>query len=98
MVISYEYDSVVSENYKNIEKMENILKDLLKIDVKLAIISDNEWKNWQNFYITNFSNGSKPVEKEEPKLMFDTAEVKNDTNVELNSSNLDAFSDILEVN
>lgn len=98
LVISYEYDSVVSENYKNIEKMENILKDLLKIDVKLAIISDNEWKNWQNFYITNFSNGSKPVEKEEPKLMFDTAEVKNDTNVELNSSNLDAFSDILEVN
>lgn len=94
IVISFDYDGVVCENYQNISKMESILKDILNLDVNIAIISNSDWINYKNDFIKNYKNNVKYKIIDEPKLTFDTKKVEKKEN---NDGNLDGFSDILDI-
>ena len=100
IVISFAYDGIVVENYQNILKMESIIKDKLNIDSKIAIISDSDWETYRNDFIKKFKNNDKYSIVEEPKLVFYETGPSSDVNknnISNNGSNLDDFSDILDV-
>ncbi len=95
VVISYEYSSIVMDNLENISDMEKVVNDKLDLNIKLAIITDEEWNNKTKEYVNNKKNNVVYKYIDEPKLMF--VDVNKDEKNEDINSNLDAFSDILEV-
>ncbi len=98
IVISYEYDSVVSTNIVNYQKMESVLKDILNINKKIAIISDSDWNKVAKDFIENKKNNISYEYIEEPELLFDkTKKIENNTNNKNNDSISDVFGDIVEI-
>ena len=102
VVITFDYEGIVVENYPNISKMESIIKDKLGIVVKIAIISVDDWKVYKDDFIKHFKNNEKYDLIKEPELVFNkenNVADKSNSSVKVinNDSNLDEFSDILDV-
>ena len=96
VVISYKYESMVRDNLENLTNLERLINSKANIDKKIAIITDEKWEMYAKKFIEDKKNGLKYELIAEPELMFDVKNIeKKNTN---NSSNLDDFSDILEVN
>ena len=93
IVISYEYDSIVKQNLKNLEKITQTYNKLTNSNKKFAIITDNEWNYVKNDYIKHLKNNDPYVLLEEPEELFDKKE-KDDILV---SSAIELFGDIVEV-
>lgn len=93
IVISYEYDSIVKQNLKNLEKITQTYNKLTNSNKKFAIITDNEWNYVKNDYIKHLKNNDPYVLLEEPEEIFDKKE-KDDILV---SSAIELFGDIVEV-
>ena len=93
IIISYEYDSVVEQNLKELNKLTEILQKYVDINKKIGIISDKEWEQEKQKYIKTIKNNQKYDIIEEPELIECPEE--NETYEEVN--NLADFGDILEI-
>ncbi len=94
IVISYEYESVVTDTLNNYDKMEKILKEILDLDIHIVIISDSQWIKYAEEFVKNKKNDIKYELLEEPELVFEKIEekdAKNENSIE------DIFGDIVEV-
>ena len=93
IVISYEYESVVTDTLNNYDKMEKILKEILDLDIHI-VISDSQWIKYAEEFVKNKKNDIKYELLEEPELVFEKIEekdAKNENSIE------DIFGDIVEV-
>lgn len=99
LVISYEYESSVMENLANLQEMERVLNELLLIEKKLVIITDDEWQIFANQYINNKKDNISYSFISEPKLMFEKKDDSSNNlkNNEDNDSVSSIFGDIVEV-
>ena len=93
LVISYEYDSMVNENIKLLNKMTNVLKEKADITKKISIISDELWEKEKKKYVTMLKNKEKYEIIEEPELIINK-KVKKEVN---NNNIINDFGDIVEV-
>lgn len=93
LVISYEYDSMVNENIKLLNKMTNVLKEKVDITKKISIISDELWEKEKKKYVTMLKNKEKYEIIEEPELIINK-KVKKEVN---NNNIINDFGDIVEV-
>ena len=93
VILSYEYDSSVKENLKNLDKLQNVYNKVTGLNVSLAFITDENWKKKKEEYIKNKKNGILYEYKEEPKL-----EKENKSSIdEVNSESIvKMFGDIVE--
>ena len=91
IIISYEYDSVVDQNVKEVEKFEKVLKKLGNIDKKIGIITTKKWEEEKQNYINMTKKHQKYDIIEEPELIIESG-------LELQEeSPLADFGDILEI-
>lgn len=99
LVISYEYESSVMENLANLQEMERVLNELLLIEKKLVIITDDEWQIFANQYINNKKDNISYSFINEPKLMFEKKDDSSNNlkNNEDNDSVSSIFGDIVEM-
>lgn len=95
LVISYEYESVVLDNLLNVVSMMDVLKKILNIDKKIAIVSDSDWNIEAKKFVENKKNNIVYELKNEPEPMFDSE--KSSKNKVNNNSASDIFGDIVEV-
>lgn len=93
IIISYEYDSVVEQNLKELNKLTEILQKYANINKKIGIITDKDWEQEKQKYIKTIKNNQKYDIIEEPELIECPEE--NETYEEVN--NLADFGDILEI-
>ena len=93
IIISYEYDSVVEQNLKELNKLTEILQKYVDINKKIGIITDKDWEQEKQKYIKTIKNNQKYDIIEEPELIECPEE--NETYEEVN--NLADFGDILEI-
>ena len=91
ILLSYEYDSVVDQNIKNLDKMTEIYNELTKSNKKIAIISDSNWKKLKKEYVSNIKNGKKYDIIEEPELDYFSQNSHGEENP------IDMFRDIIEI-
>ena len=68
IIISYEYDSIVDQNLKQLDKINETYNELSNSNQKIAIISDSEWNNAKNRYIEFTKQGNKYKIKDEPDI------------------------------
>ena len=91
IIISYEYDSVVDQNVKEVGKFEKVLKKLGNIDKKIGIITTKKWEEEKQNYINMTKKHQKYDIIEEPELIIESG-------LELQEkSPLADFGDILEI-
>lgn len=57
IVLCYLYSSMLEENFNRLEKLNNVLKDIAGIDKKIALVSNDEWKELKNEYINKLKKG-----------------------------------------
>ena len=93
VILSYEYDSSVKENLKNIDKLQSVYNQVTGLDVSLAFITDENWEKMKEEYIKNKKNGILYEYQEEPKLEEDNKSESDDVNSE---SIVEMFGDIVE--
>ena len=93
LVISYEYDSIVQQNLEHLEAMEDVFNKLTHSNIKLAIISDEEWSKLKNEYIEHLRAGEHYNVIDEPEKEFKKAE-SNDI---ISNSATTLFGDIVEI-
>ena len=75
MIISFEYDSNVKQNLLILDKIIDVYFKITNSHKNIAIISDSEWNNYKNEYISNLKNGIKYKIVEEPQQILE--ETKN---------------------
>lgn len=92
MIVSYEYNSMVDRNLDILQKMIEIYNKITNSNKKIAIVSDEEWENIREEYISNLKNKVEYKVLEEPKVIFEDLE-KNDI---ISSSAVELFGDIVE--
>ena len=93
LIISYEYDSVVNQNLRELSLFQSVLEKETGINKKIGIITDDMWELEKQKYIKSTKNNQKYVIIEEPELI--------DMNIERKSnkfSELSDFGDIVEIN
>ncbi len=96
MVMSYEYESVVEQNLKQIDLFCKVFNELTNSNKKLAIITTEEWNKEKNQYIEFTKQGNKYKIIEEPNLIKESLTTLENNN--LNSSPaVDLFGDIVEI-
>lgn len=59
LIITFDYDSMVSRGYKLISRIESLFEKIFAQNYNIAIISTDEWKNKKNEYINNMKAGIK---------------------------------------
>lgn len=94
MIISFDYDSVVNNNLKNIILLTDVYRNITGSKKNIAIISDARWEEIKKQYIDNKKNNIKYSHINEPEEVFE--EIKNDDII--SSSAINLFGDIVEVN
>ena len=94
LVLSYEYDSIVKENLKNLDNFSNVLKDKIGIDKKVAIVSDEEWEKEKTRYIEKIKNNDKYTYVDEPELVYNSIDTSSDT---IDDDSIGVFGDIVEI-
>ena len=94
LVLSYEYDSIVKENLKNLDNFSNVLKDKIGIDKKVAIVSDEEWEKEKTKYIEKMKNNDKYTYVDEPELVYNSIDTSSDT---IDDDSIGVFGDIVEI-
>lgn len=94
MIISFDYDSVVNNNLKNITLLTDVYRNITGSKKNLAIISDKRWEEIKKEYINNKKSNIKYTHIDEPEEVFE--EIKN--NDIISSSAINLFGDIVEVN
>ena len=95
MIISFDYDSVVNNNLKNILLLTKVYNQITGSNKKLAIISDKRWDELKKEYINNKKNNINYSYMDEPEEIFEEIE-NNDI---ISSSAISLFGDgIVEVN
>ena len=94
MIISFDYDSVVNNNLKNITLLTDVYRNITGSKKNLAIISDKRWEEIKKEYINNKKSNIKYSHMDEPEEIFE--EIKNDDII--SSSAINLFGDIVEVN
>ena len=95
MIISFDYDSVVNNNLKNILLLTKVYNQITGSNKKIAIISDKKWDELKKEYINNKKNNINYSYMDEPEEIFEEIE-NNDI---ISSSAISLFGDgIVEVN
>ena len=95
MIISFDYDSVVNNNLKNILLLTKVYNQITGSNKKIAIISDKRWDELKKEYINNKKNNINYSYMDEPEEIFEEIE-NNDI---ISSSAISLFGDgIVEVN
>ena len=94
LVLSYEYDSIVKENLKNLDNFSNVLKDKVGIDKKVAIVSDEVWEKEKTKYIEKMKNNDKYTYVDEPELVYNSIDTSSDT---IDDDSIGVFGDIVEI-
>ena len=92
IVISYEYDSVVDQNLKEIDQFSEVLEELIGLHKKIGIITDEQWEKEKENYIKLTKNNQKYDIIEEPELIVADTDIE-----EQQKSPLDDFGDIVEI-
>ena len=93
MIISFEYDSNVKQNLLILDKIIDVYYKITNSHKNIAIISDSEWSNYKNEYISNLKNGIKYKIVEEPQQILE--ETKNNDIITNNA--IELFGDIVEI-
>ena len=94
IIISFEYESVVQKNIKNITLINKVYNKLLDNSKKLAIISQLDWQKTTEEYIKNKKKGKKYDIIKEPDLIELVDDSKQD---EKSINSMDAFKEIIEM-
>lgn len=94
IIISYEYESIVKDNLKNMDSFSKILADNVGINKKIAIITDEKWNEIKKEYIVRLKKGPQYIfMKEDDALPSKLDKNKKKVN---NHGILEAFGDIVE--
>ena len=93
IILSYEYDSSVKKNLKNIDKIQKVYNQITGFNVSIALITDENWEKIKEEYIKNKKNGIIYEYKEEPSLDDNSEKVVDDGNSE---SVIEMFGDVIE--
>lgn len=93
LIISYEYDSVVNQNLKEIGLFQEVLEKVTGISKKIGIITDEMWELEKQKYIKSTKNNQKYDIIEEPELIEIGVDEQSSSFTELND-----FGDIVEIN
>lgn len=97
IILSYEYDSSVKQNLENIDKIEDVYKKVTGLNVKIALISDENWGKAKEEYIKNKKNGIIYEYKEEPTIsQMKQIEERDDSLTSNDASLLEMLGDIVE--
>ena len=94
IVLSYKYKSSLDKNADSIDLFENLINDKLKLNKKIVLISEEEWKTESKKYIDNLKNSIKYEKQEE--LNYQYEEIKSDKK-EVSDSIISEFGGIVEV-
>lgn len=92
VIISYDYDSVVSKNLEIIDKIEDVYNKITNSNKKIAIISDDDWEKERENYIKVIKSGGSYTVVSEPKEVLEDLR-KDDI---IKSEAIDLFGDIVE--
>ncbi len=68
IVISFEYDSMIDTNIKNIDLLQKTMEKITNLDQKLAFITDEEWNQQRKKYIQLLKTGKNYTYIDEPSL------------------------------
>ena len=93
IIISYEYDSNVSQNLAILEKLIEVYQKITKSTKQIAILSDDAWEKEKQEYISKLKQGISYELKEEPKAILE--EKKKDDII--SNSAVELFGDIVEI-
>ncbi|MBQ6134785.1 MAG: DNA polymerase III subunit gamma/tau [Bacilli bacterium] len=93
LIISYEYDSNVSQNLSVIEKLIEVYQSITKSNKQIAILSDSDWEKEKQDYISKKKQGVVYEVQEEPKVILE--EKKKDDII--SNSAIELFGDIVEI-
>ena len=59
IVLTGKYDAIVDNINRNLRICEDFINMLFKYDYKIAVITNEEWKNLKNDYVNNIKSGKK---------------------------------------
>ena len=93
LIISYEYDSNVSQNLSVVEKLIEVYQSITKSNKQIAILSDSAWEKEKQDYISKKKQGISYEVQEEPKVILE--EKKKDDII--SNSAIELFGDIVEI-
>lgn len=94
IILSYEYDSVVKQNLRELDKITYVFEKITGSNKKLALITDEEWEYEKNKYIQSIKDGIQYKVVEEPVEVFEES-INNDI---ITNSAVELFGDIVEIN
>lgn len=94
IILSYEYDSSVKQNLSELDKFIYVYEKITGSHKKIAMITDDEWKNEKVKYIKCLKEGNHYEIMEEPAEVYEDLK-KNDI---ISNSAMDLFGDIVEIN
>ena len=96
MIISYEYQSVVDQNLKNLDAIVDVYSRITSVDKQIVFITDEEWENEKKKYIEFTKSGNKYKIEEEP--VIEEKSIVDAQEVQVPRSNFADFGDIVEIN
>ena len=91
ILFSFEYESSVSQNIENINKITEVYNKLTNSNKKIAIVSLKKWEKIKKEYIKNIKNGKKYDIIEEPEIINLDKEIRTEENP------IDMFKEIIEI-
>ena len=92
IIISYDLESTVEENIKQITLLNDTYNKITNSNKKIAIVSDKKWEKLKKEYIEKRNNKSKYEILEEPEEILEDF-TKNDI---ISSSAIDLFGEVVE--
>lgn len=95
IILSYEYDSMISDNCDKINLLCDTLK-LVDINKKIAIVTDDMWKKIKGEYIEKIKSGVVYNVLVEPEIIYKKDEVTNVDKNDIISNVSTVFGDIVE--
>ena len=61
LILTSNYETMTSKINSKLKKYELVLKEKLNIDLKIVIVTDDQWKTLKQEYMSNIKNGYKYV-------------------------------------
>ena len=99
ILLSYEYVSMLEDNYGKLDKMNNVLTDITGISKKIVMITDADWTVTKNEYITKIKNGEKYNLLPEPDIEYDSdiSDSQNNDSNDIIDNITNTFGDIVVI-
>lgn len=98
ILFSFEYSSMLEDNYPRLEKLSYVLKNVADINKKMAMVTDEEWSSLKNEYINKLKNGETYIIMDEFDLSKSNSVLKTEDKSVIMDDVTGIFGDIVEIN